>query len=428
MVSTNDPVESFLNSIQVVKDALLPLELGIKRAAKDVEKDVENCWGVSKSSGELNQVELNNKGDHNNKVQVCAVKKNHECLGLPSNLAGVSPSSADEEGGNGADTDSSEETGGRLPQRVTSGILNISQPNVEIHFIYYHPDKKKLFSVQDFFRYTEAEGRKFFEELDRDGDGQVTLEDLEIAVKKRKLPYKYARDFMRRAKSHLFSKSFGWKQFLSLTEQREPIILLLASLKNAGLPANEDNVVAMMRFLKADTEESISYGHFRNFMLSLPADRLQDDPRSICFEAATVVAVPPPVEIPAGSVLRSALAGGFSCALSCAVMHPVDTLKCRNHKSARMEIKSKCSVNQDTIYRKKKFLILNIFSTFEMCYIMGFMRLIVVDIRSTTTSQPCEEPLNNRIRSIIWYYQPWYFILIRYLSHRLPDLTNTRKS
>lgn len=40
-----------------------------------------------------------------------------------------------------------------------------------------------------------------------------------------------------------------------------------------------------------------------------------------------MVAVPPPVEIPAGSVLKSALAGGLSCALSTALMHPVDTIK-----------------------------------------------------------------------------------------------------
>lgn len=51
--------------------------------------------------------------------------------------------------------------------------------------------------------------------------------------------------------------------------------------------------------------------------------------RSIWFEAATVVAVAPPMEIPAGSVLKSALAGGLSCALSCALMHPVDTIKVR---------------------------------------------------------------------------------------------------
>lgn len=49
--------------------------------------------------------------------------------------------------------------------------------------------------------------------------------------------------------------------------------------------------------------------------------------RSVWFEAATVVAVAPPVEIPAGSVLKSALAGGLSCAFSCAMMHPVDTIK-----------------------------------------------------------------------------------------------------
>lgn len=49
--------------------------------------------------------------------------------------------------------------------------------------------------------------------------------------------------------------------------------------------------------------------------------------RNIWFEAATVVAVAPPVEIPAGSVLRSALAGGLACALSTSLLHPVDTIK-----------------------------------------------------------------------------------------------------
>ncbi|XWS07900.1 hypothetical protein CRYUN_Cryun41cG0032100 [Craigia yunnanensis] len=288
--------------------------------------------------------------------------------GVPSGIVGVA-SSVNEEGDDGVSTGSREETGGNSPQKLASGILSIPLSNVErlrstlstvsltelIELLpplgrssQDHPDKKKLFSVQDFFRYTESEGRRFFEELDRDGDSQVTLEDLEVAMRKRKLPRRYAREFMRRTRRNLFSKSFGWKQFLSLMEQKEPTILraytslclsksgtlqkseILASLKNAGLPANEDNAVAMMRFLNADTEESISYGHFRNFMLLLPSDRLlQDDPRNIWFEAATVVAVAPPVEIPAGSVLKSALAGGLACALSTSLMHPVDTIKTR---------------------------------------------------------------------------------------------------
>ncbi|GER42530.1 mitochondrial substrate carrier family protein [Striga asiatica] len=284
--------------------------------------------------------------------------------GVPSSVVEV-PSVKDE-GAN--DTVNQEESGGgNSSKKMANGLLSIPLSNVErlrstlstvslaelIELLPQigrsskeeHPDKKKLFSVQDFFRYTEAEGRRFFLELDRDGDGQVTLEDLEVAMRRRKLPKRYAHEFMRRTRSHLFSKSFGWKQFLSLMEQKEPTILraytslclsksgtlqkseILASLKNAGLPANEDNAVAMMRFLNADAEESISYGHFRNFMLLLPSDRLQEDPRSIWFEAATVVAVPPPVGIPTGSVLKSALVGGLSCALSTSLLHPVDTVK-----------------------------------------------------------------------------------------------------
>ncbi|KAL2896511.1 Calcium-binding mitochondrial carrier protein SCaMC-1 [Bienertia sinuspersici] len=279
--------------------------------------------------------------------------------GAPSSLVGVT-SPMNEDGDDGA-TGNSEESGGPSAQKLASGLFNIPLSNVErlkstlstvsiselIELLPQLgrsskdiPDKKKLFSVQDFFRYTQAEGRRFFEELDRDGDGQVNLEDLEIAMRNRKLPRRYARELLRRARSHLFAKSFGWKQFLTLMEQKEATILraytslclsksgtlqkseILASLQNAGLPANEDNAVAMMRFLNADTGGSISYGHFRNFMLLLPSDRLQDDPRNVWFEAATVVPVAPPVEIPAGSVLRSALAGGLASGLSTSLLHP----------------------------------------------------------------------------------------------------------
>ncbi|KAL6875670.1 hypothetical protein ACP4OV_013183 [Aristida adscensionis] len=185
-----------------------------------------------------------------------------------------------------------------------------------------HPDKKKLFSVQDFFRYAEIEGKRFFEELDRDGDGQVTLEDLEIAMRKRRLPRREQKEpTILRAYTTLGLSKSG-------TLQKSQI---LTSLKNAGLPANEDNAAAMLRYLNADSEGSISYGHFRNFMLLLPSERLEDDPRNIWFEAATVVAVPPPVEISTatGSVLKSALAGGLASALSTSLLHPIDSMKTR---------------------------------------------------------------------------------------------------
>ena len=49
--------------------------------------------------------------------------------------------------------------------------------------------------------------------------------------------------------------------------------------------------------------------------------------RNIWFEAATLVAVPPPVEISTGNVLKSALAGGLASALSTSMLHPIDTMK-----------------------------------------------------------------------------------------------------
>nr|KYP74758.1 hypothetical protein KK1_007449 [Cajanus cajan] len=329
--------------------------------------------------------------------------------------------------GNG-NNENKDEAGGNSnsPQKVANNIFSIPLSNVERlrstlstvslteliellpqlgRTVKDHPDKKKLISVQDFFRYTESEGKRFFEELDRDGDGQVTLEDLEVAMRKRKLPRRYAKEFMSRARSHLFSRSFGLKQFLSLLEQKEPTILraytslclsksgtlkkseILESLKNAGLPANEDNAVAMMRFLNADTEESISYGHFRNFMLLLPSDRLQEDPRSIWFEAATVVAVPPAVEIPAGSVLRSALAGGLSCALSCALLHPVDTIKTRVQASTMSfpEIISKLpDIGRRGLYRGSIPAILGQFSSHGLrTGIFEASKLVLINVAPT---------------------------------------------
>lgn len=88
-----------------------------------------------------------------------------------------------------------------------------------------YPNRQRLSSVQDFFLYAEAEGRRLFDELDFDGDGQVTLPDLEHAMRKRRLPKHYAREMLRRARPHWLASSFGWPEFQALMEQKEPSML-----------------------------------------------------------------------------------------------------------------------------------------------------------------------------------------------------------
>lgn len=73
MMPANNPMESFLNSVQVVKDALSPLEFGMRKAAKDLE----GCWGVSKNYNGGSHVELNSNSycSSNTKFQICSNKK-----------------------------------------------------------------------------------------------------------------------------------------------------------------------------------------------------------------------------------------------------------------------------------------------------------------------------------------------------------------
>jgi Ca2+-binding EF-hand superfamily protein len=53
-------------------------------------------------------------------------------------------------------------------------------------------------------------GRRFFDELDRDGDGRVTLADVKAALRKRNLPDSYATDLMNRVRrNRWWLSSFG---------------------------------------------------------------------------------------------------------------------------------------------------------------------------------------------------------------------------
>lgn len=71
-VSGNDPVESFFNSVQVVKDVLSPLELGVRRAAKELE---HRWWSKNEVNNSDLFLESSGVGDRNGKVQSCAVRK-----------------------------------------------------------------------------------------------------------------------------------------------------------------------------------------------------------------------------------------------------------------------------------------------------------------------------------------------------------------
>lgn len=177
-----------------------------------------------------------------------------------------------------------------------------------IKFVQQHqafPDKERLTSVQDFFRYTESEGRRVFQDLDRDKDGQITLGDLKLAMEKMRLPSVYAKKFLHKTQSHWLAKSFGWPEFSSFIQEKEPMMIRLFNslgvsnsgtvqrtnvkdlLRNAGFPATEDNACAMMKFLGANTEGSLKYGQFRKFMLLVPTEQLISDPWSVWFKAAT---------------------------------------------------------------------------------------------------------------------------------------------
>ena len=68
-------------------------------------------------------------------------------------------------------------------------------------------------------------GRRFFDDIDRDGDGRLKLDDLKVAMRKRNLPDWYAKAFMEKAKPTFFSRTIGWEDFESVMNERESTML-----------------------------------------------------------------------------------------------------------------------------------------------------------------------------------------------------------
>ncbi|KZV27315.1 Mitochondrial substrate carrier family protein isoform 1, partial [Dorcoceras hygrometricum] len=212
-----------------------------------------------------------------------------------------------------------------------------------------HLDKKKLLIIQAFLRYTEAEGKKSFQELDRDDDGQVSFQCVQVAGRERKLPKSHAHEFMYHSRSYLLPSNqlqndlsfsdlncfqcssacctIGHKSctYLDLLEAR-------GKKSFQELDRGDDGQVSFQCVQVAGRERKLPESHAHEFMyLSrsylLPSNQLQNDSRRVSSEAITVGVVSPHPDIPADSILKSALAGGISCSLSAAIMHPIDTIK-----------------------------------------------------------------------------------------------------
>lgn len=81
MVSGNDPVESFFNSVELVKNVIAPLESGFRKAAKDFE----HCWPGSKNKGSSNLEFDGMVDDRKKKAGQCVVsdeRKKQTILGM----------------------------------------------------------------------------------------------------------------------------------------------------------------------------------------------------------------------------------------------------------------------------------------------------------------------------------------------------------
>ena len=109
-------------------------------------------------------------------------------------------------------------------------------------------------------------------------------------MRKRNLPEWYAKAYMEKAKPTFFSRTIGWEDFESVMNERESTMLrafnslglsrsgmmkesdVKQSLKRLGLPATDENAIAMLKHLGMDGEGYVSYGQFRNFLMLLPRD------------------------------------------------------------------------------------------------------------------------------------------------------------
>lgn len=81
----------------------------------------------------------------------------------------------------------------------------------------------------------------FFELLDRDSDGKVTVDDLKECLKKNNLPGDYAHQFIERARGgRWWANAINFEEFKSLVDDSESKMLRAFSLLETDAKGNLD--------------------------------------------------------------------------------------------------------------------------------------------------------------------------------------------
>ena len=125
----------------------------------------------------------------------------------------------------------------------------------------YEMTLDRITNVENFFRFTEAAGKVFFDQLDADGDGLVTVDDLKREMRRRNLPEKYAYKMMRRCSKRAFfpSRKVNWEAMKELMNEREWSMLRAYSslgLSDKSGTISEKDVKKMLNRLGKDSNDS----------------------------------------------------------------------------------------------------------------------------------------------------------------------------
>ncbi|MED6220236.1 hypothetical protein PIB30_042962 [Stylosanthes scabra] len=294
MMSVNEPLECFFTSISVVKEAILPLEVGIGKAAKDLERS----W--------LNQ---------GCKFQICDAKKKGFSM-----KAHVNEGLKEKKVVNGLIQ--------ALPFAFKPGVKKFQKMDGEDELcsclkLTVLPEEK-LSGSKSQGKHVPLKCRMGF--IDQLCHSLPRLDKVvqENWIDSGKTPLQCSS-----------SSRFGCKKAVAkwLRLDDNDFMRDCRFAKVGGVPSGVIGLRCGSRNEDGDGSATLEDKEAEGKRFSKELDRdcnahvNSEDLVSISSETASIAAAPSPVEIPAGSVLRSALAGGLSCAFSCALMHPVDTIK-----------------------------------------------------------------------------------------------------